>query len=426
MTKSRVLVAQIGARRHYAVARALHAGGLLEQLVTDACADIAPWKWLDSFFPSGNRPPSVSRLMGRHVPGVPPDKIVGYPWFALSAAWKRRRGRPQTDYWARRNSNFCRKVVQDGFGDANCVYAYNGAALEIFEAARKAGVKTVLDQTAAPWRWNSYLLQQERERWPDWEVVPAEVDVSGVLTAREEAEWELADAIVCGSDFVVSAIDENGGPTKHCHVVPYPSIDDTGATGCEGAIGDVRQGQETSGRRHAGEPLRVLFVGTLQLRKGVQYLLAAKRLLRDLPVTMRLVGPSMLSETAMRELAAEMEVVGAVPRAEVAKHYAWADVFVLPTLSDGSANVCNEALAAGLPVITTPNAGSVIIDGLDGILVPAKDPEALSNAINSVRSILSVRGNGREIHRNLPSAVKSEELDRYANALREILSTTTA
>jgi glycosyltransferase involved in cell wall biosynthesis len=65
----------------------------------------------------------------------------------------------------------------------------------------------------------------------------------------------------------------------------------------------------------------------------------------------------------------------------VAQHYAWADVFLLPSISEGSAGVCYEALAAGLPVITTPNAGSVVRYGVDGFVVPIRDPEAIAEQL---------------------------------------------
>jgi glycosyltransferase involved in cell wall biosynthesis len=59
------------------------------------------------------------------------------------------------------------------------------------------------------------------------------------------------------------------------------------------------------------------------------------------------------------------------------EHYTWADVFLLPTVCEGSATVCYEALAAGLPVVTTPNAGSTVRDGVDGFVVPIRDSETL-------------------------------------------------
>ena len=62
------------------------------------------------------------------------------------------------------------------------------------------------------------------------------------------------------------------------------------------------------------------------------------------------------------------------------------DVFLLPSVSEGSAGVCYEALAAGLPVITTPNAGSVVRDGIDGFIVPIRSPEAIIEKLDRLAS----------------------------------------
>jgi glycosyltransferase involved in cell wall biosynthesis len=61
------------------------------------------------------------------------------------------------------------------------------------------------------------------------------------------------------------------------------------------------------------------------------------------------------------------------------QQYQWADFLVLPTLCEGSANVCFEAMSTGLSVITTPNAGSVVRDGVDGFVVPIRDCDSLSD-----------------------------------------------
>jgi glycosyltransferase involved in cell wall biosynthesis len=66
---------------------------------------------------------------------------------------------------------------------------------------------------------------------------------------------------------------------------------------------------------------------------------------------------------------------------DTAAHYAGASVFVLPTLDEGSAKVTAEAMAAGLPVITTPEAGSLVVDGESGYLVPATDVESLTERL---------------------------------------------
>jgi len=363
----RVLVAQIGARRHYAVARALAEHGVLEQVVTDACADVWPWSALERVWPARWQPAGLRRVLDRRlrVSGRQPPR--GEFWFALSGGFDRRGAGSDTERWAARNARFCRAVCATGFGAADTVYAYNAAALEIFESARAQGLRTVLDQTAAPWDWNRTMLERERERWPDWEDQPAEVDARGVLGERERAEWALADRIICGSEFARDAVLECGGDATRCRVVHYP---------------EVWQPPEPLASRTppSGRRLRLLFVGTLQLRKGLPYLLEAMARLDPTAVELRLVGPSRLSAGALARLAAVADWRGSVPRTAVASHYAWADVLVLPTLSEGSANVVHEAMAAGLAVVTTPAAGSLIRDGEDGLLVAVRDSAALARA----------------------------------------------
>ena len=66
-----------------------------------------------------------------------------------------------------------------------------------------------------------------------------------------------------------------------------------------------------------------------------------------------------------------------IPRSEMAEQYEWADVFLLPSLCEGSATVTYEAMFQGLPVICTPQTGSTVRDGIDGFIVPARDSDAI-------------------------------------------------
>jgi glycosyltransferase involved in cell wall biosynthesis len=79
-----------------------------------------------------------------------------------------------------------------------------------------------------------------------------------------------------------------------------------------------------------------------------------------------------------------LKFLGRVPRDQIAGEYQQADVFVLPSLAEGSAEVTYEALAAGLPVITTRASGSVVRDRVEGRIVPERDPAALADAIEQV------------------------------------------
>jgi glycosyltransferase involved in cell wall biosynthesis len=108
-----------------------------------------------------------------------------------------------------------------------------------------------------------------------------------------------------------------------------------------------------------------------------------------------------------------------VPRADIKKEFLAADVFVLPTIAEGSALVTYEALACGLPVITTPNCGSVVRDGIDGFIVPVRNVEALADAIERVVSDRTLRAT---LSANARERAKEFTWARYGERLIDALS----
>jgi glycosyltransferase involved in cell wall biosynthesis len=278
------------------------------------------------------------------------------------------------DRWARRNEEFCRAVLKQPWGNIDAVYGFNAASLELFEKAKVRGLRCILDQTAAPWRWNTQMLREEAARWPGWETDGWEIDVNGTLAAREEAEWALADTIVCGSRFAADMVDASLGRARTC-VVSYPQ--------------PALSGLRTASMLRSG-PLRVLYVGSLQLRKGIQYLWQSKQLLGG-AIDVRVIGPSLLSDHGLAQLKSCMDIRGARPRSEVVRHLEWADAFVLPSLSEGSANACHEAMAAGVPTITTRNSGSLIRHGENGWVMPVRDADTLAAQLSDIDAIRLMR-----------------------------------
>jgi glycosyltransferase involved in cell wall biosynthesis len=131
-------------------------------------------------------------------------------------------------------------------------------------------------------------------------------------------------------------------------------------------------------------------------------------------IAIRAVGPQAISDQAFGDVCTTFEYAGIVPRSEMAAQYAWADVLVLPTISEGSANVCYEALAAGLPVITTPHAGSVVRDGLEGFLVPIRSSEQLSEKILKLDQDTNL---WQTMSENALARAQEFTWDRYANRL---------
>jgi glycosyltransferase involved in cell wall biosynthesis len=292
------------------------------------------------------------------------------------------------------------------FEKIDAVYAFHSAALEILQNARSAGVLAVMEQTNAPIRIVRGLLRDECKRYPSWISNGTGNDRHELeYSQRESEEWRYADIILCGSDFVRKGIIECNGPAEKCLIVPY---------GVDSRFEVARRTDLPKSVK-----LRVLTVGAVGLRKGTPYVLqAAKRCQKQ--ATFRIVGSVNVSSGAAEQLKEHVHVLGRVPRSEIQRQYAWADVFLLPSLCEGSATVVYEALAAGLPVICTPNTGSIVRDGTDGFIVPIRDPEAIARCIVRLAGDESLR---RAMSKNARLRYEQEgSLDAYARRLLTAIS----
>lgn len=174
MTK--VAVAMLGARMHYAVPRLLHEAGLLDRFFTDSYVGNKPW--LEAGLravPAGMRSSAVERWLGRKDDVLPPGKVTSFERLGLwyGRARQRAQGSALTSEVSREAAlRFNRNILKFGLGDAQVVWGFNGAALELFETAKRQGRLCVLEQTILPRALERRLLQQEQARWPGWEQNP--------------------------------------------------------------------------------------------------------------------------------------------------------------------------------------------------------------------------------------------------------------
>jgi glycosyltransferase involved in cell wall biosynthesis len=398
------VVAQLGARMHYAVPRILHESGQLEHFYTDICASKGWPRWCSSV-PAAWRSDALRRIAGRVPPNVPPEKITAFNLLGLRYARRRRRARSSGDLrraflWMGRT--FCQHVLARGLGAARGVYVFNSAGLEVLDAAKRSMRRTILEQTIAPLQVESDLLRCEQERFPNWKGAMNEDSELARLCERERAEWQLADKILCGSAFVRDGIAACGGPAERCIIVPY------------GIDSRFRLPPRLA---HDG-PIKVLVVGAVGLRKGSPYALAAARKLR-FRAMFRMVGHLECPEQATRGLRELAEVTGPVPHSAMLEHFAWADVLLLPSLCEGSATVIYEALAASLPVICTPNCGGVVRNGVDGVVIPIRDSEAI---VETVIDLARNPERRREMAVNAGKRAAMFDLGAYGRALAAALS----
>jgi glycosyltransferase involved in cell wall biosynthesis len=401
-TKPKVAVAMLGARMHYAVPRILNDAGMLHRFFTDSYVGNKPM--LDralAALPARLRSTATRRLAGRQEKSIPGTLVTSFDRLGFQYALARRKARDggaRADVYERFNTRFNHAVLRHGLGQADTLWGFNTACREMFQVARRDGLATIVEQTILPTVLEEKLMREAAQDWPDWQ--PGLEFADQQLAAREQDEWELADRIVAGSPFVAEGLADCGVAPEKIHVLPYGV--------------DASRFSPATARSIAGRPLRILFVGEVGMRKGVPYLLEALSRLDRKLVEARLVGTVVLDRDRLGRYADRAQILGPVPRSEMPELFRWADVFVLPSVVEGSATVTYEALMSGLPVITTPNSGSVVQDGRSGRIVPVCDIDALATAIAEYAEDLALL----DRHRAGARAARAEaDVTRYARDL---------
>jgi hypothetical protein len=394
-----ISVIQPGARLHYAVPEILARAGLLKRLYTDLHAEHRWLRALDRMLPADRQPKSLRRLLGRRLPADLPASSVED--FALETLLRYSADRVRvaacgTGGLARR---LLARVEAALPGPGDVIYTVLVKEdVETMRRLKSRGVKIVHECMIGPdvGLW----VQEERRLFPgiESEDAPAVIEAG---RARDKEKYALADLVLAPSEFVKRAILQLGCEPHKIELVPY------------GLAVEKFSGQPDP------QPGRVLFVGSVGLRKGVHYLAAASRILakQGLDVEIRVVGP--VRDSIKRTPVFEgPRYIGQVPRSFVQAEYWKADVFVMPTICDSFALVHLEAMAAGLPVVTTPNCGSVVRDGVDGFIVPIRDPAAIAEQIKRIVTDRSLRA---KMSANARARAQQFSLQRYGERLLAVI-----
>jgi len=252
-------------------------------------------------------------------------------------------------------------------GQFRGVYAYEDGAQFSFLEARRRGMSTLYDLPIGYWRAARSLLLEEAEREPEWAGTLTGNKDSAAKTERKDAELALADVVFVASSFTRRTLSEASDFKGTVVVVPY---------GAPTFIPAERPVVPPS----SPKKLRVLFVGSLGQRKGLSYLFEACRLVQS-AVTLTVIGQKPLEPCPAldRELANARWIPGC-PHQEILAEMAAHDVFVFPSLFEGFGLVLLEALAMGLPVITTSHTAGpdFIHEGVEGFIVPIRDSAAIA------------------------------------------------
>ena len=169
---------------------------------------------------------------------------------------------------------------------------------------------------------------------------------------------------------------------------------------------------------HKNRSLNVLWLGTLNIRKGVLYALKAAELLIRYPVEFTFAGPSNLNFRILK-MPSNCRYIGHIPRIGASKLLKHHDIFIFPTLSDGFGITQIEAIAHGLPVISTRCCGEVVEHGRSGFIVPPRSPSAIAD---SIVKIIDGECDLSELSANAIERSKYFSYDKLWERLRPVLS----
>ena len=355
------------------LATLLEAGLLAKYVTTLGWSSRAQWL--------NHAPARWRQQLARRGYEMPPEKLEAHPWrevvrHAAGAVGARplirhERGWASIDrVWQDLDARAADYLLQcQHRRHIRAVYAYEDCALQLFQAAEKTGARRVYDLPIAFWELARRLLHEEAERYPDWEPTLGGTRDSHEKLARKTQELDLAELIVCPSNFVLESLPQTTRDAKRCVVVPF---------------GSPPPPPRMMEKASSDAPLRVLFAGALTQRKGLADLFAAMKLLRSSDVELVVMGSLLKPLGWYREQLPHFTYESSRPHAEVLRLMRTCDVFVLPSIVEGRALVQQEAMACGLPLIATRNAGGddLIVEGETGFLVPIRSPESIAEKIS--------------------------------------------
>ena len=313
--------------------------------------------------------------------GIPRSKVKTFPWIHTPEYLMRRYGmlpRWLDDQMGYANALAFDEFTLHNFKECDALIAISGSSLKTGKMLQGRGGIFICDRGSTHQRYQEQILLEEHQMWNVNLPVSDPRD-----TVREEAIYAQADAIVVPSSFAARSFEKMGVKQK-VHTIPL----------------GVRLDSFAPVSKPSKECFEVVFVGSVSLRKGVQYLVQAFANLRCERKRLRIIG-AMGRE--MREVLARLPmnnvaVLGSLPQRRLSEIMSSSHVLVLPSIEDGFGLVIGQALASGCPVIASENTGGpdMINDGTEGFIVPIRNPEVLADRLQCLADSPSLQASMRE------------------------------
>jgi glycosyltransferase involved in cell wall biosynthesis len=310
-----------------------------------------------------------NKLRGRQFPGIPAASVKTLPWPEIVArmlAQTKVVSMPRAYWMFNHVYDWKTRAWVEG---AEVFHFVNGVGLYSARKVKKAGGLVICDVRIPHPDHQSQLVLEE------YEYLSLPTQSRGSLFAqRAKDEYALADYLIVPSEYARNTFAQAGFSPSKIRVLPY-GMDQQRFSSCGGKVEQA----------YNQDVFRVLYVGRIAPGKGVHYLIDAFGRMGLPDGELWLIGhvddtmQGFIHQSALHNPA--IRVLGRVPHVELPAYYRSGTVFVLPSVSEGSALVVYEAMASGLPTIVTTNAGARIRDGIDGFVVPIREVDALQEKL---------------------------------------------
>ena len=407
-----VMVFHPGRQHAYEVAVALQTAGRLQAFHTSVYYRPDRWPYrVIEWLPRDRRDRAQRRLAYRRHPLLSDERVRSWPYAELIAQTLGRvpalayatRGWIGSPFHAWASDLHMSRWLGKAVDRPGAIYGFEGGSLRVFRQAKWQGIATILDIPMVA--DGQSIIETEAKAFGV--SVPA---VPG-LERRKAKERQIADWAIVPSRAVAESVAKTGVPPERTLTVPF------------GVNVDLFQPTPKAQARTAG--LRVVFAGKFSLRKGVQYAIPGW-INAKIPGEFRIIGPPAEPAfvNAMRSgYRGAFTEVGNLLIHDLANELAAADVFVFPSLAEGSALVTYEALASGLPCIVTAESGSIVRDGVEGFVVPARDAGAITARLKLLADNADLRARmGRAARLRAEQFTWADYGRRLAAAVEQVLA----
>jgi len=382
----KVTLVHRGARYGFQVARALNEAGVLETLVTDLYwpGDRTWARAVENMLPV-----RLSKaLRCRCAEGLPSTSVAQF-WGSGISSWAVSKSEWLPYHLERDSVRWCDRILGQRAGEIatqkrTALLSYSYYAHSAFSNYRGDQPRILFQLHPHPVSVRN-ILQREQVLHADcaqslskeWELALTDEDFRHLVDESASADYWIA-----ASHFTKQTLIDAGIPRDRIAVIPY---------GVEAAKYATRKVTRAKSR-----PIQLLFVGTLGQRKGIKYLLQAMEMLPKDSVELTLCGRAIDDLALFHKCSSRLRLRPSISAEGLREAYSTADVFVFPSLAEGFAHVLLEAMASGVPIISTARtaAPDLIRHGVEGFIVKPGDPtdlaEHIEKFLRSPEKILSM------------------------------------